>query len=60
MIKSDDKKRARINCMRYVLHQLPYPNKNHDVVQTPDPKLVGRPQDIYEKGERPISLRPHP
>ncbi len=60
VIKSDDKKRARINCMRYVLHQLPYPNKNHDVVQTPDPKLVGRPQDIYEKGERPISLRPHP
>ncbi len=60
VIKSDDKKRARINCMRYVLNLLPYPNKNHDVVQTPDPKLVGRPQDIYEKGERPISLRPHP
>ncbi len=60
VIKSDDKKRARINCMRYVLYQLPYPNKNPDVVQVPDPKLVGRPQDIYEKGERPISLRPHP
>ncbi|BCX83032.1 polyphosphate kinase [Methylomarinovum caldicuralii] len=60
VVKSDDKKRARINCMRYVLDKLPYPDKNSDVVQPADPKLVGHPQDIYEKGERPISLRPHP
>ncbi len=58
VIKSDDKKRARINCMRYVLYHTPYPNKNHDVVIPPDEKLVGRPHEIYEKGEKPISLRP--
>ena len=58
VIKSDDKKRARINCMRYVLYHTPYPNKNPEVVIPPDEKLVGRPHEIYEKGEKPISLRP--
>jgi polyphosphate kinase 2 len=41
VIKSDDKKRARINCMRYILHSLPYSNKNPEIVQTPDPLIVG-------------------
>lgn len=58
VIKSDDKKRARINCMRYVLYHTPYPNKNNDVVSAPDEKLVGRPHEIYEQGEKPVSLRP--
>lgn len=40
LIKSDDKKRARINCMRFFLHELDYPDKNHDVVGKPDPLIV--------------------
>ena len=41
VIKSDDKKRARINCMRYILHSLPYSNKDPEIVQAPDPLIVG-------------------
>jgi len=41
VIKSDDKKRARLNCMKHFLSTLPYPKKNRDVVDAPDPLLVG-------------------
>jgi polyphosphate kinase len=41
-IKSNDKKRARINAMRYFLHQFDYEDKNADVVFAPDPLLVQR------------------
>lgn len=51
VIKSDDKKRARLACMRHVLNQLPYRNKNLDVVGRPDPKILGRKEDIYEGDE---------
>jgi polyphosphate kinase 2 (PPK2 family) len=41
-IKSNDKKRARINAMRFFLHQFDYADKNTDVVYQPDPLLVTR------------------
>ena len=56
VVKSDDKKRARINCMRYVLYKLPYPDKNLKVAVTPDPLIVGRTTDIYEKGETNLGI----
>ncbi len=46
LIKSDDKQRARINCMRYFLNELDYPDKDHKVVKIPDPLIVGQPQPI--------------
>ena len=52
VIKSDDKKRARLNAMRYVLHKLPYSNKNIDRIGPLDPLLVGRAHVVYERGER--------
>jgi len=51
VIKSDCKKRARLNAMRYVLHKLPYANKNMDTIGTVDPLLVGRAHVVYERGE---------
>ncbi len=41
VIKSDDKKRARLNCMRHFLHSLTYPGKDEHVAHAPDPLLVG-------------------
>lgn len=41
-IKSNDKKRARINAMRYFLHQHDYDGKDAEVVGEPDPMLVQR------------------
>lgn len=51
VIKSNCKKRARLNAMQYVLHKLPYTNKNTIVVGKPDPLLVGSAQTNFENGE---------
>ncbi|MHA6324910.1 polyphosphate kinase 2 [Roseivivax sp. CAU 1753] len=42
IVKSDDKKRARLNCMRHFLSTLDYPGKDLAVVKAPDPLIVGR------------------
>ena len=42
MIKSDDKKRARVNCMRDLLYRLPYDGKDEQLITEPDPLIVGR------------------
>ena len=54
VIKSDCKKRARLNAMRYILHKLPYSNKDLDRVGPLDPLLVGRASVVYERGEHRI------
>jgi polyphosphate kinase 2 len=41
VVKSNDKKRARIEAMRHVLNRLDYADKDTDVVGHPDPKIVG-------------------
>jgi len=56
VIKSDCKKRARLNAMRYVLHRLPYDNKDLDNIGTIDTLLVGRAHVVYERGERPGAI----
>ena len=52
VIKSDDKKRARLNCMRHFLYSLPYPDKNTKVAGEPDPLLVGPASRVLEADER--------
>ncbi len=49
IIKSDDKKRARLNCMQHFLSGLDYPNKDKHVVHGPDPLIVGTPSQVIEK-----------
>ena len=51
VIKSDCKKRARLNAMRYILHKLPYSNKDVKQIGTLDPLIVGRAHVVYERGE---------
>lgn len=51
VIKSDDKKRARLNGIRHVLASLPYPNKNPDIQIEPDPLIVGNASQVHEKDE---------
>lgn len=51
VIKSDCKKRARLNAMRYVLHSLPYTDKDITRIAPLDPLLVGRAHVVYERGE---------
>lgn len=52
VIKSDDKKRARINCIRHFLNSLDYPGKDFRVAHEPDPLLVGRASREIEEDRR--------
>jgi hypothetical protein len=38
--------------MRYLLHKLPYKNKDLQQIGALDPLLVGRAHLVYERGER--------
>ena len=49
IIKSDDKKRARLNCMQHFLSKLDYPDKSTDVVCSPDPLIVGAPSQVISR-----------
>ena len=41
----------RLNALRYILHRLPYANKDHDRIGPLDPLIVGRANVVYEQGE---------
>jgi polyphosphate kinase 2 len=49
IIKSSDKKRARIACLQHFLDSLDYPEKNRRVVRNPDPLIVGHSQHVISK-----------
>jgi len=49
VVKSDDKKRARINCMRHFLYSLEYPAKDPTIAYKPDAKIVGTVDSLYPK-----------
>ncbi len=48
VVKSNDKKRARLAAMRHVLHEMPYHDKDLEVVTAPDPLLVGSASEVFE------------
>jgi len=58
VVKSDCKKRARLNAMRFALNSLDYPNKNPKIAVPPDPLIVGSAANIYEKGEHLLRKEP--
>lgn len=49
IIKSDDKKRARLNCMQHFLSELDYPDKDHKVVMGADALVVGSPRQLLRE-----------
>jgi polyphosphate kinase 2 len=51
VIKSDDKKRARLNCMQHFLSSLEYPNKDRHHVAGPDPLIVGSTAHVIGRDE---------
>ena len=51
VVKSNDKKRARLEAMRHVLNRFPYTGKDDEVVGTPDPLIVGPAATLLEQGE---------
>jgi polyphosphate kinase 2 len=58
VIKSNDKKRARLEAIRYVLDQFDYPEKNERAAGRPDRLIVGRAKRLHEVDESPSRLFP--
>ncbi|MGY1832800.1 polyphosphate kinase 2 [Geodermatophilus sp. SYSU D01180] len=59
VIKSNDKKRARLEAMRHVLCRLDYDDKDCDVVGDPDPLIVGSAADVLEESsDTPVAPPP--
>jgi polyphosphate kinase len=52
VVKSNDKKRARLEAMRYVLARIPYSDRDDSIVGQPDPLIVGPAPTLYESTER--------
>jgi polyphosphate kinase 2 len=51
VVKSNDKKRARVEAMRSVLARFDYSGKDDEVVGPPDPRIVGAAAGLLEAGE---------
>jgi polyphosphate kinase len=49
VVKSNDKKRARLEAMRYVLSKVPYKGRDESLVGRPDPLIVG-PAPLLSEG----------
>ncbi len=56
VVKSNCKKRARLGAMRYILHKIPYGNKDAELVGQIDPLIVGRSTAVFEIGESAPNL----
>jgi polyphosphate kinase 2 len=60
IVKSDDKKRARLNCMRHFLSSLPYDGKDHKTVGKPDPFIVTSSDHALRNSEHILGKSLHP
>ncbi|MCA8926856.1 MAG: polyphosphate kinase 2, partial [Alphaproteobacteria bacterium] len=60
IIKSDDKKRARLNCMQHFLNALDYEGKDHHVVTEPDPLIVGQGAHVIHRDQHILGKALHP
>ena len=60
IIKSDDKKRARLNCMRHFLNSLDYPGKDPKIATPPDPKIVGKAGHVLHQSDHILATALHP
>ncbi len=60
IVKSNDKKRARLNCMRHFLSTLDYPGKDLEIVGLPDPLIVGQANHVIHRSEHILGAALHP
>ena len=60
IVKSNDKKRARLNCMRHFLSTIDYPGKDPAVIGLPDPLIVGRASQVLRGAGHILDSAMHP
>ena len=51
IVRSDDKRRARINSIKFLLNRIPYQGKDEALIGSLDDNMVGSAKKIYETGE---------
>ena len=60
VIRSNDKKRARLNCMKHFLSQLDYPDKDTKVATPPDPLIVLHADHVVQNSDHILATSLHP
>lgn len=60
IVKSDDKKRARLNCIKHFLNSLPYSEKDQRIVGKPDPLIIGSGDHVIGRSEHILGTSLHP
>jgi len=60
VVKSNDKKRARLNCMLHFLSTLDYPGKDPEIATPPDPLIVSTAQNVLHGSEHILGKSLHP
>ncbi|MCE5972731.1 polyphosphate kinase 2 [Sinirhodobacter sp. WL0062] len=60
IVKSNDKKRARLNCMKHFLSTLDYPDKDLSIATPPDPLIVGHASHVIHQSDHILGASLHP
>ena len=60
VIKSNDKKRARLECMKHFLSSLDYPGKDPEVALPPDGRIVGSASQVIHRADHILGSALHP
>lgn len=60
VIKSNDKKRARLNCMLHFLDGLDYPDKDLHIAKGPDPLIASSAHHVIHKSDHILGTALHP
>ncbi|MFJ2747469.1 polyphosphate kinase 2 [Streptomyces sp. NPDC087297] len=60
VVKSNDKRRGRLEAIRSLLCRVDYASKDEEAVGRPDPLIVGAADTLLEAGEEPADLSPTP
>ena len=60
VIKSNDKKHARLNCMLHFLNSLDYPGKDLDIAVPPDPLIVSSAHHVVHQSDHILGTALHP
>jgi polyphosphate kinase len=60
VVRSNDKKRARLNCMKHFLSSLNYPGKDEGVATQPDPNIIHQADSVVHGSDHILASSLHP
>lgn len=60
VVKSTDKKRARLGCITHFLASLDYPGKDVELIGRPDPLIVGQAHHVIHRSDHILGKALHP